>query len=349
MRTSQHLTSVGRDAFHPRPNYPHPVGRPLPLQLLIVIVILIVILLPSPLSAAELQTESSQPLPRGSMRLSEGASQNPGEPAAATPDRTLEDIIARVAAARAAAAKARLSNSPAATPPVSTPGAASSAAAVPSAAVRPLPSNTTPSRHEGASPLPPSPSPAALSPVTMGTLDDQHKLAVGDKLSFRIVEDEQDPSEPREPKPLVVTDSGELEIPYIGRFPAEGKTCKQLASELKTALEKDYYQRATVILAIDLMARSRGKVYLVGPVRVPGPQEIPSDEVLTLGKAITRAGGFTDFADKRNVKVIRKTSAGEQKTLVVDVGEILDKGKVERDIPLETGDLILVHERAIRF
>ncbi|MGD0261299.1 MAG: polysaccharide biosynthesis/export family protein [Verrucomicrobiota bacterium] len=186
---------------------------------------------------------------------------------------------------------------------------------------------------------------------SMETLDDKHRLAIGDKLSFRIMEDLEDPKEALEPKPLFVTDSGDIEIPYIGRVPAENKTCKQLARELKTALEKEYYYQATVILSVDFMTKSRGRVYLVGPVRVPGPQEIPSDEVLTLSKAILRAGGFSDYADRQNVKVTRKASGAEseKKTFSVDVAEIFDKGKVERDLPLEPGDLIYVPERLIRF
>jgi protein involved in polysaccharide export with SLBB domain len=187
-------------------------------------------------------------------------------------------------------------------------------------------------------------SPAGIT-NSMDALDDKHTLAIGDRLSFRIVEDEEDP------KPLVVTDSGDLEVPYLGRFPAENRTCKQLAQELKAALEKEYYYQATVIIAVDSMAKSRGKVYLVGPVRMPGPQEIPSDEVLTLSKAILRAGGFTDFADRRNVKITRQGSAGDSDkvTLVVDVGQIFDKGKTEKDVALRSGDLIYIPERMIRF
>jgi polysaccharide export outer membrane protein len=179
----------------------------------------------------------------------------------------------------------------------------------------------------------------------MEGLDDKHKLAIGDRLSFRIEEDLEDP------KPLVVTDSGDLEVPYLGRFPAEGKTCKQIANELKAALEKDYYYRATVIIAVDLMTKSRGKVYIVGPVHVPGPQDIPSDEVLTLSKAILRAGGFNDFADRHNVKLTRKTalSANSKQTFTVDVAQIFDKGRTELDMVVEPGDLILVSERLVRF
>jgi protein involved in polysaccharide export with SLBB domain len=205
-------------------------------------------------------------------------------------------------------------------------------------------------------------------------LDDKHKLAIGDRLSFRIVEDEEDP------KPLFVTDSGDLEVPYIGRVPAENKTCRQLAAEIKSSLEKEYYYQATVIIAVDVMTKTRGRVYLVGAVRLAGPVEMPSDEVLTLSKAILRAGGFTDFADRRHVKVTRKDFTGkdavasdavandsttnvatqtalaktatgkdDKKTFIVDVGEIFDKGKIEADLTLESGDLIYVPDRLIRF
>jgi polysaccharide biosynthesis/export protein len=186
---------------------------------------------------------------------------------------------------------------------------------------------------------------ATVSTNSMDALDDQHKLAIGDRLSFRIIEDEEDP------KPLLVTDSGDLEVPYIGRFPAVNRTSKQLARQLKAELEKEFYYQATVIIAVDIMTKSRGKVYLVGPVRMAGPQEIPSDEVLTLSKAILRAGGFGDYADKHKVRVTRKGGAtgGQDRVITVDVGEILEKGKTESDLPLESGDLIYVPERLIRF
>jgi protein involved in polysaccharide export with SLBB domain len=184
-----------------------------------------------------------------------------------------------------------------------------------------------------------------ISTNSMDASDDQYRLAIGDRISFRIKEDENDPV------PLTVTDSGDLEVPYIGHFPAVGKTCKELAQALKVELEKTYYYRATVIISVDLMTKSRGKVYLVGPVRMPGPQDIPSDEVLTLSKAILRAGGFTDFADKHHVKITRQGGTGEidKETLVVDVGEIFDKGKTENDVALKPGDLIYIPERLVHF
>jgi protein involved in polysaccharide export with SLBB domain len=130
-----------------------------------------------------------------------------------------------------------------------------------------------------------------------------------------------------------------------------------LAAEIKTELEKEdsFYFHATVIIAVDLMTKSHGRVYLEGAVRLPGPMDLPSDEVLTLSKAILRAGGFTDYAKRDKVIVTRsgadKEAAGKDaiKTFTVDVGKIFDKKKMETDLPLESGDFIFVDDRLFRF
>jgi protein involved in polysaccharide export with SLBB domain len=181
---------------------------------------------------------------------------------------------------------------------------------------------------------------------SMDALDDRHRLNIGDRLSFRIVEDEEDP------KVISVTVSGDMEVPYIGRFAVAGQTCKEIARKLKAELEKKYYFHATVILAVNEWARSQGKVYVVGAVHVPGPQEIPSDEVLNVSKAVLRAGGFGDYADKHKVEVRRKSAVpgGKDQVFTVDVAEILEKNrKTDSDLPLKADDMIYVPERFVRF
>jgi polysaccharide export outer membrane protein len=197
------------------------------------------------------------------------------------------------------------------------------------------------------SPVVASPAAAVTSATTnaANVLDDKYRLVIGDQLSFQVIEDEDDPVH------IVVTDSGDLQVPYIGRYPAVGKTCKELAQDLKVELEKQYYKQATVIIAVDLKPESRGKIYLVGAIGAPGPQDIASDEILTVSKAILRAGGFTGYADEKNVKVTRSggAGAGGDKTFIINVSQILENGKTKDDLPLQPGDLIYVSERMIRF
>lgn len=181
-----------------------------------------------------------------------------------------------------------------------------------------------------------------ISTNAMEDLDDRYKLAIGDTINYQVLEDRDDP------KTIPVTDSGDIEVPYMGRFPATGKTCKQLAEQLKVELQKKYYFRATVVVSVNSMA-SQGVIYLVGGVKAPGPMEIPRDDLLTISKAILRAGGFDDFADEKHVRITRKGDSGSDKIITVNVSAILDQGKIDQDVQIQPGDLIYVPEKTFRF
>ena len=100
----------------------------------------------------------------------------------------------------------------------------------------------------------------------MAVLDDKKKLGSNDYVSFRVVEDRDNESQR-----LRVNDNGELEVPYIGLVPAQGRTCKELAYSIKAAFEKEYYYHATVILAVDRVSeKSRGKFMFTARCRARG-------------------------------------------------------------------------------
>jgi polysaccharide export outer membrane protein len=181
-------------------------------------------------------------------------------------------------------------------------------------------------------------------PIIAPTLDNHHRLGSGDRVTFRVIEDQE------EPKVLIVGDSGELQIPYIGLVRAADRTCRELAAEIKILLERDYYHSATVVLAVEAVNKTRtvGKVYVSGQVKNGGAQEIPADESFTVGKAILRAGGFSDFSDKKHVRVIR-TVNGQTKSFVVNVVDVWEKGKTENDLVLQADDAIYVPERLVNF
>ena len=186
--------------------------------------------------------------------------------------------------------------------------------------------------------LPPTTS-TVLRTNSMAVLDDKKKLGSNDYVSFRVVEDRDNESQR-----LRVNDNGELEVPYVGLVPAQGRTCKELAYSIKNLLEKEYYYHATVILAVDRVSeKSRGRIYVYGSVRGQGPQEIPADESYTVSKAIIRAGGFGDFANKRKVKVTRKSG----KDFTVDLKRVIEEGHSEEDVVLQPDDQIYVPQRLI--
>jgi len=171
---------------------------------------------------------------------------------------------------------------------------------------------------------------------TMDFLDDHQKLGPGDRLTYRVIEDED------EPRSLTVTDSGDLEVPYYGLVHAASKTSRQLAREIRTLLERQLYYQATVIIAVEVVNKARvsGKVYVTGQVRNSGGYEIPA--------AMLNAGGFSDFSDKRNVRLIRKTANGKQ-TFVINILDIWEKGNLDKDLVVQPDDLIVVPARLVNY
>jgi polysaccharide export outer membrane protein len=184
---------------------------------------------------------------------------------------------------------------------------------------------------------------AVANTTSMDVLDDKRLLQIGDRLSMRVVEDRKPPVS------LIVTDSGEVEVPLIGRVEAKGRSCKQLAYAIKTPLEREYYYKATVIVGLDFETlKSPGRVYVTGQVRNQGPLAIPPDETFTVSRAIIRAGGFADFANKRRVKLVRK-NGDKTETIIVDLELVIKKGRTDKDPVVEPDDTIIVPERLINF
>ena len=183
---------------------------------------------------------------------------------------------------------------------------------------------------------------------SLGAPDPRQPLGRGDIVTFSIAQDREPP------QVMQVTDTGELDFslfPKIGRISVVGRTCAQVASELKHKLEADYYNAADVTLGINRVnhSDSKGRVYLSGLVRAPGPQELPSNERTTLSIAIMRASGFAPYANGSKVQVTRTDKGGKVERFVVDVKSILDGGHREKDVELMDGDYINVPQRLFNY
>ena len=105
-----------------------------------------------------------------------------------------------------------------------------------------------------------------------------------------------------------------------------------------------------MIISLDEANKILGQVYVWGQVRTQGAIDLKVNEPLTAGKAILRAGGFGDFANKKKIKVIRSSAnQGEKRTFELDMAEILEDGKMEKDVQLQPDDFIIVPARLVNF
>jgi protein involved in polysaccharide export with SLBB domain len=79
-------------------------------------------------------------------------------------------------------------------------------------------------------------------------------------------------------------------------------------------------------------------VFLVG--QVVRPAAIPLNGNETLLQILTRAGGLTVFADRSNIRVVRRD--GDKVTEYIADYDGIIKGDLKQDILLRPGDRIIV-------
>ncbi|HEV7403743.1 MAG TPA: polysaccharide biosynthesis/export family protein [Chthoniobacteraceae bacterium] len=101
---------------------------------------------------------------------------------------------------------------------------------------------------------------------------------------------------------LTAAEDGEIRLPYIGGLKATGLSTTQLARAIERKLVADkIFTNPTAVVSLQPQSRF---VTVGGAVRAP--QAVPWNVDMTLSNAITRAGDFSDFANKKKIKVTRE-------------------------------------------
>lgn len=140
--------------------------------------------------------------------------------------------------------------------------------------------------------------------------------------------------EPELSTTATVRPDGRIALPLAGELPAAGKTPKELEEEITARLEE--YIDVPLVTVIVKEVNSP-KVSVLGEVRRPGRFVI--NQKTTLLDAIAMSGGFTEFAHRGDVLVLRTTPSGVER-ISLDVKRLLRNGG--RPFYLQPGDTVHV-------
>lgn len=139
---------------------------------------------------------------------------------------------------------------------------------------------------------------------------------------------------------LTVSPRGTVSFPLIGEVQVEGLSVTHAEKKLTALLGKDYLVYPQVHIRVKEFHTLT--ISLLGEVNRPGPYKLASQEgETTLLEAIAMAGGFSNIANVKKIKIIRMEGS-EKKTYQVN-GEDILKGK-KKDVPLKANDLIVVEQ-----
>lgn len=137
-----------------------------------------------------------------------------------------------------------------------------------------------------------------------------------------------------------VSKEGFIELPLIGKLQAAGATTPELKGRIEARLKEGYLVNPDV--QIILQEYKQDVVHLMGQVATPGPYRITHSD--TLMATISKAGGFTPIAKRNKVKIVRREN-GSSKVFFVDTTAITNEGRLQDDVLLMPGDVIIVPER----
>ena len=129
-----------------------------------------------------------------------------------------------------------------------------------------------------------------------------------------------------------VRPDGKISLPLVGEIQAGGKTPDVFAKDLGKALSA-YVNNPEVSVQV-LEVRSK-RYFIDGEVGHAG--EFPLMAPIRVLEALSKAGGFRDFANRKKIKILRK---GE--TFNFNWEEVTKGKKIEQNIFLENGDHIIV-------
>ena len=135
---------------------------------------------------------------------------------------------------------------------------------------------------------------------------------------------------------VIVRPDGKITLPLLNDVQAAGLTTDQLRAALTEAAAK-YVEDPNVTVVVRQINSRR--VFITGQINKPGPY--PLSPGLTVMQLIATAGGLTEFADSKNILIMR-TENGKQIAYRFNYKEVLEGKKLQQNIELKPGDTVAV-------
>jgi polysaccharide export outer membrane protein len=159
--------------------------------------------------------------------------------------------------------------------------------------------------------------------------DEFYVIGPGDALEIVVWK------EPTLSGPVKVRPDGFITLPLINEIQAVGMTTGQL----RKILEDKYREFvASPFVTIRVAGITSSEIFLIGQVAKPGAYPATGND--TVLQLLTRAGGLSIFADRHDIKIVRR-EGGKVTEYIVDYDAIV-KGDLKQDILLRPGDRIIV-------
>src|SRR5437773_11912929 len=155
----------------------------------------------------------------------------------------------------------------------------------------------------------------AMNPVTRAYGDAEFKLGPDDVVEVFVYK------EPELSPTVVVRPDGKISLPLIGELMVNGKSALELQREVTQKLAQYIAEPSVNVMVKEV---NSAKISVLGEVKTPGMYKIK--DRATVFDAIALAGGFTEYAKRSKVTIIRTDPSGDQR-IKLNVDDQIKKSK----------------------
>jgi polysaccharide biosynthesis/export protein len=142
--------------------------------------------------------------------------------------------------------------------------------------------------------------------------------------------------EPEVSRTVSVRPDGRISLPLLNDLQAAGLTPTELAAHITEGLKK--FMTATQVTVIVATINSQ-RIYIIGEVTRAGAY--PLVPGMTVLQALSSAGGFTQFANIKNIWLLRQEK-GQQMKYAFNYKDVTSGKKPEQNVLLKADDTIIV-------
>jgi polysaccharide export outer membrane protein len=135
---------------------------------------------------------------------------------------------------------------------------------------------------------------------------------------------------------ILVRTDGKISFPFLNDIQAVGLTPFQLKLKIEDGLKK-YIEHPAV--TVQVKEPGSKKIYILGEVLQTG--EYPLVKKLTVLQAFALAGGFTEWASKREIILLRYEE-GKENIYRINYRRIIDGKDLGQNLELRPNDTIIV-------
>jgi len=133
-----------------------------------------------------------------------------------------------------------------------------------------------------------------------------------------------------------VRPDGKISMPLLNDVRAAGLTPNQLAAQITTSLKRFVTDPQVTVIVTQINSQ---RVYILGEVTRTGAYPLLPE--MTMLQALSSAGGFTQFANRKKIYMFRIEN-GKQVKYPFDYKAVIDGKRTDENVVLRAGDTIVV-------